>query len=151
MTAVAPEEKGFKQFATGTLHDLPLTRPFYLLNTEGTEYIRQDASADAPVSVPPFSSYLLTDDRTLAVNPTLRMAGLPTATETVVSLSGNDLRVWGGRGCIRVSATEATDLAVYTLGGRLQLCVRIPAGESILTLPVGLYIVNRHKIYVNEY
>lgn len=151
VTAVAPEEKGFKQFATGTLHDLPLTRPFYLLNTEGTEYIRQDASADAPVSVPPFSSYLLTDDRTLAVNPTLRMAGLPTATETVVSLSGNDLRVWGGRGCIRVSATEATDLAVYTFGGRLQLCARIPAGESILTLPVGLYIVNRHKIYVNEY
>lgn len=151
VTAVAPQEKGFKQFATGTLHDLPITRPFYLLNAEGTEYIRQDASADAPVSVQPFSSYLLTDDRTLAVNATLRMAGLPTATETPVALPGDDLRIRGGRGCIHVSALEATRVAVYTFDGRLRLSAPVPVGESVIILPAGLYIVNRHKIYVNEY
>lgn len=146
---VPPTESGFRQFATGSLANIALTRPFYQLNAEGTAYLRTMASAGKPVYLPPFGSYVLTDEETLKSHATLRMAGLPTAVEMPRPLAGG-LQVSGGRGCVRVEAEEDTLLRVYTFSGQLRALQSIPAGETILRLPAGLYIVNGKKVCISE-
>ena len=144
-----PSDNEFRQQTTGVLYAYRLSVPFYRLNADGTEYIRQQASAANPVEIPPFNSYLLTDERTLATHASLRMAGLPTANETLLPVSGK-LQVQGGRGGIRVHATTATPLYIYTYNGRLYRMIRVPAGETFLPLAGGLYLVNREKVFVTE-
>ena len=144
-----PSDNEFRQQTTGVLYAYRLSVPFYRLNADGTEYIRQQASAANPVEIPPFSSYLLTDERTLATHASLRMAGLPTANETLLPVSGK-LQVQGGRGGIRVHATTATPLYIYTYNGRLYRMIRVPAGETFLPLAGGLYLVNREEVFVTE-
>lgn len=146
---VKPSDSEFLQQTTGVLYAHPLTAPFYLLNANGTEYVRQQASAASPVVLPPFSSYLLTDDRTLATHASLRMAGLPTANETVQP-APQPLQVRGCRGGIRVNATTETLLYIYTYSGQLYRASRAEAGESFFSLPAGLYLVNRTKVFVTE-
>lgn len=149
LDAEKPSDNEFLQQATGVLYAHPLTAPFYLLNADGTEYVRQQASATSPVEIPPFSSYLMTDERTMATHASLRMAGLPTANETVLP-APETLQVQGCRGGIRVNATAATPLYIYKYDGRLLRSGSVPAGETFLSLPAGLYLVNRTKVFVTE-
>lgn len=144
-----PDESEFRQQATGVLYTHKLDIPFYLLNTEGTEYERQMAATGSPMEIPPFSSYLLTDDETVATHATLRMAGLPTGNETPAP-EANELHIFGGQGGVRITAVVETLVRIYTPDGRLLLVRTVPAGTTRLPLAAGLYIVNRAKVFVTE-
>lgn len=144
-----PGESEFRQQATGVLYTHKLDIPFYLLNTEGTEYERQMAATGSPMEIPPFSSYLLTDDETVAIHATLRMAGLPTGTETPVP-EANELHIFGGQGGVRITAVAETLVRIYMPDGRLLLVKTVPMGTTRLPLAAGLYIVNRTKVFVTE-
>ncbi len=144
-----PVQGEFRQQATGVLYTHKLDIPFYLLNASGTEYERQMASTGSPMEVQPFSSYLLTDERTVTNYPTLRMAGLPTDNETPVPAKAN-LNITSGRGCVWITATSEMQIRVCAFDGRYLLAKTVPAGKTRLLLPAGLYIVNRTKVYVTE-
>lgn len=144
-----PAQSEYRQQSTGVLYTHTLDLPFYQLNAVGTEYERQMASTGSTMEVPPFSSYLLTDDRTVATHATLRMAGLPTGNETPVPVADR-LRISGGKGCVWITTTTETLIRVCTLDGRLHRVESVPAGTTRLPLAAGLYIVDRTKIYVTE-
>lgn len=144
-----PAQSEYRQQSTGVLYTHTLDLPFYQLNAVGTEYERQMASTGSTMEVPPFSSYLLTDDRTVATHATLRMAGLPTDNETPVPVADR-LRISGGKGCVWITTATETLIRVCTLDGRLHRVESVPVGTTRLPLAAGLYIVDRTKIYVTE-
>lgn len=144
-----PAQSEYRQQSTGVLYTHTLDLPFYQLNGVGTEYERQMASTGSTMEVPPFSSYLLTDDRTVATHATLRMAGLPTGNETPVPVADR-LRISGGKGCVWITTATETLIRVCTLDGRLHRVESVPVGTTRLPLAAGLYIVDRTKIYVTE-
>lgn len=144
-----PAQSEYRQQSTGVLYTHTLDLPFYQLNGVGTEYERQMASTGSTMEVPPFSSYLLTDDQTVATHATLRMAGLPTGNETPVPVA-DCLRISGGKGCVWITTATETLIRVCTLDGRLHRVESVPVGTTRLPLAAGLYIVDRTKIYVTE-
>lgn len=144
-----PAQSEYRQQSTGVLYTHTLDLPFYQLNGVGTEYERQMASTGSTMEVPPFSSYLLTDDQTVATHATLRMAGLPTGNEKPVPVA-DCLRISGGKGCVWITTATETLIRVCTLDGRLHRVESVPVGTTRLPLAAGLYIVDRTKIYVTE-
>lgn len=146
---VTPPTEGFRLLANGTLRNLPITLPFYLLNAAGTEYERQDASATNPIAISPFSSYLLTDRQTVATQATLRLGELSTANEAM-ALPTPALKLWNEHGSLVVEAAEETLLTLYTPSGKQILLRRIPAGQTRIPLPAGVYLVNRQKVRIGK-
>ena len=55
--------------------------------------------------------------------------------------------VKGGE-CIKVTALEAQEVAVYSVDGRLVRKVRVNAGTTRIALPAGVYVVNGEKVLV---
>lgn len=147
--AVIPEPKAgeFVQTASGMLCKMKLERPFYKLSTDGTEYTRVDATTVSPSEILPFTSFLLSDTKTLSVYSTLRMGNLPTAVDTPL-LPDLTVRVTGLTGGVRIESKGEATLQVYTLMGRAVCLKKISAGTTFLPLQPGLYIVNREKVVV---
>lgn len=144
-----PAQGEFRQQTTGVLYAHTLDIPFYQLNAAGTEYERQMASTGSTMKVPPFSSYLLTDDQTVAVHASLRMAGMPTGNEVPVA-TADGLHIYGGQREVRITAVTETVVRIHTIEGRLLLMRTVPAGTTRLALSAGLYLVNRTKVFVTE-
>ena len=53
-----------------------------------------------------------------------------------------------GGDCIKVTALEAQEIAVYSVDGRLVRKVRVNAGTTRIQVPAGMYIVGTNKILV---
>ena len=53
-----------------------------------------------------------------------------------------------GGDCIKVTALEAQEIAVYSLDGRLVRNVRVNAGATRIAVPAGVYVVNGEKVLV---
>lgn len=53
-----------------------------------------------------------------------------------------------GGDCIKVTALQAQDVAVYSVDGRLVRNVRVNAGTTRIALPAGVYVVNGEKVMV---
>ena len=53
-----------------------------------------------------------------------------------------------GGDCIKVTALEAQEIAVYSVDGRLVRKVRVNAGTTRIQVPAGMYIVGNNKILV---
>jgi hypothetical protein len=142
-----PEAGTFVQVAPGTLRKVKMDRPFYQLSTNGIEYARVDASATAPMSVSPFSSFLLSDARTMAANSVFRMSSLPTSTGEV-PLPDLSVRVYGQTGGICLVSDKKQLLRIYSLSGTLVWQRTVEEGSSFVPLSVGFYVVNREKVMV---
>lgn len=59
-----------------------------------------------------------------------------------------EIRAWGGAGCIMVSVSEPTMLSIYSLDGVLVKRMEARGMITIHNLPKGMYIVNRQKVMV---
>ena len=53
-----------------------------------------------------------------------------------------------GGDCLKVTALEAQEIAVYSVDGRLVRKVRVNAGTTRIALPAGVYVVNGEKVLV---
>ena len=53
-----------------------------------------------------------------------------------------------GGDCIKVTALEAQEIAIYSVDGRLVRNVRVNAGTTRIALPAGVYVVNGEKVLV---
>ena len=53
-----------------------------------------------------------------------------------------------GGDCIKVTALEAQEIAIYSVDGRLVRKVRVNAGTTIIALPAGVYVVDGEKVMV---
>lgn len=139
--AVKPAS-GFAAYANGTLDNVVVDQPCYVLNDNGKSFARVDKATIAP-----FRGYLLADAATTAVTPELRMAGIPTATETIVP--GEPLRVSTRRGALTVSTGRSVTVRIYTMNGFPVESFKLEYGERTVFLPTGIYIVNRQKVWVD--
>ena len=53
-----------------------------------------------------------------------------------------------GGDCIKVTALEAQEIAIYSVDGRLVRNVRVNAGTTRIALPAGVYVVDGEKVMV---
>lgn len=53
-----------------------------------------------------------------------------------------------GGDCIKVTALEAQEIAIYSVDGRLVRKVRVNSGTTRIALPAGVYVVNGEKVLV---
>ncbi|MDR2042511.1 MAG: T9SS type A sorting domain-containing protein [Tannerella sp.] len=64
--------------------------------------------------------------------------------------------LWAGRDRLHVQTTEAAELEIYTVAGRLHTRQAVAAGNTEISLPQGVYIVRlngngvRHKIVIRQ-
>ena len=58
------------------------------------------------------------------------------------------LVVYGGSGAIYVSVPKDMDIYIYSFTGQLIRMVRVSGGNSEITVPAGMYIVNGTKVAV---
>lgn len=140
--AVKPAS-GFAAYANGTLDNVVVDQPCYVLGTNGKSFVREMGTT----TIVPFRGYLLADAATTAVTPELRMAGIPTATETIVP--GEPLRVSTRRGALTVSTGRSVTVRIYTMNGFPVESFKLEYGERTVFLPTGIYIVNRQKVWVD--
>lgn len=140
--AVKPAS-GFAAYANGTLDNVMVDQPCYVLGTNGKSFVREMGTT----TIVPFRGYLLADAATTAVTPELRMAGIPTATETIVP--GEPLRVSTRRGALTVSTGRSVTVRIYTMNGFPVESFKLDYGERTVFLPTGIYIVNRQKVWVD--
>lgn len=139
--AVKPAS-GFAAYANGTLDEIQVSQPCYVLKADGKSFTRVNTA-----TISPFRGYLLADAATTAVTPELRMAGIPTATETIVP--GEPLRVSTHRGALTVSTGRSVTVRIYTMNGFPVESFKLDYGERTVFLPTGIYIVNRQKVWVD--
>lgn len=139
--AVKPAS-GFAAYANGTLDEIQVSQPCYVLKADGKSFTRVNTA-----TISPFRGYLLADAATTAVTPELRMAGIPTATETIVP--GEPLRVSTRRGALTVSTGRSVTVRIYTMNGFPVESFKLDYGERTVFLPTGIYIVNRQKVWVD--
>lgn len=139
--AVKPAS-GFAAYANGTLDEIQVSQPCYVLKADGKSFTRVNTA-----TISPFRGYLLADAATTAVTPELRMAGIPTATETIVP--GEPLRVSTRRGTLTVSTGRSVTVRIYTMNGFPVESFKLDYGERTVFLPTGIYIVNRQKVWVD--
>lgn len=60
----------------------------------------------------------------------------------------DSLVVYGGSGAIYVSVPKDMDIYIYSFTGQLIRMVRVSGGNSEITVPAGMYIVNGTKVAV---
>lgn len=77
---------------------------------------------------------------------TLNVSDPTTGLEVAVSAAKTD--VYGVDGGVHVSAADETAVAVYAPMGALVDYRTVPAGETTIALPAGIYIVNGQKVAV---
>ena len=53
-----------------------------------------------------------------------------------------------GGDCVKVTALEAQEIAIYSVDGRLVRKVHVNAGTTRIALPAGVYVVNGEKVLV---
>lgn len=69
---------------------------------------------------------------------TIRIEGIRQGVDNVLI---PESKVWGYKGVVYFSLPAATDVSVYTLTGNLYERRRLPAGDSRLPLPAGVYLI----------
>lgn len=138
--AVKPAS-GFAAYANGTLGEITVDQPCYILNGEGDTFVRMENNPN----ILPFRGYLLADAATTAITPMLRAGGLPTGIQPVVD---GRLRVTTRQGALTVACEKTVTVRVFTMNGFPVATFRLDAGERTINLPTGIYIVNRQKVWV---
>lgn len=89
-----------------------------------------------------------TADLVFANNSVYDFHGITGTHSAVESLpSANALQVMGGRGQIRIIAPVATTARLCTVGGNTRL-LTLHAGETVIPLAPGLYLLDSRKIQV---
>ncbi|MBP3517013.1 MAG: hypothetical protein J6K31_01105 [Parabacteroides sp.] len=73
----------------------------------------------------------------------IRISGIVKNPDAVAneSLKADQVKVWGGTGCLYMQSGTPQEVRVYTFSGSLLRQGRIPAGDSRWYLPAGPYIV----------
>ncbi|MCM1108490.1 MAG: C10 family peptidase [Clostridium sp.] len=62
--------------------------------------------------------------------------------------AGDDLRVTGGRGCIRMESATMQRVRIYNLSGYLIGECSVSGTKTVGGLPAGVYVVNHRKVAV---
>ena len=76
---------------------------------------------------------------------TLTVTDLSSGLELNVVAAASVIAVPGG---VRVSTPAGQQVTVYSVTGALVKAVGVPAGDTVITLPAGFYIVNGQKVAV---
>ena len=99
---------------------------------------RGNTIATAFLSSTPGSERLQVTVRNITAATTIIITGVnPVANEPTPTAT----RVWGYNGMAYFSLAEQTDVSIYTFNGILYDKCTLPAGDSSIQLPAGLYII----------
>ena len=122
------------------LADLTLSN-IYVLNDEGTRFVLK---ADNYV-VKPFEAFIVANAVTRARVTSLRVGGdIATGIEQPVVVATT--RIWGTRGMLHINAAVPADVMIVTPAGQTLRTVKVPAGDTTLALPAGIYFVRCNDI-----
>lgn len=70
------------------------------------------------------------------------------AATAINEVTSENFSVFGGNGEIIVNTEKASNVSVYTTGGKLVKVAEVVEGENSIAVAPGLYIVNNHKVIV---
>lgn len=70
------------------------------------------------------------------------------AATAIDEVTSENFSVFGGNGEIIVNTEKASNVSVYTTGGKLVKVAEVVEGENSIAVAPGLYIVNNHKVIV---
>lgn len=70
------------------------------------------------------------------------------AATAIDGVTSDNFSVFGGNGEIIVNTEKASNVSVYTTGGKLVKVAEVAEGENSIAVAPGLYIVNNHKVIV---
>ena len=66
----------------------------------------------------------------------------------IATVEANDMKVINGKGEITIVTDAPASVAIYTLTGAQVRQIELVEGNNVITLPAGIYIVNRQKVVV---
>ncbi len=66
----------------------------------------------------------------------------------IATVEANDMKVINGKGEITIVTDAPASVAIYTLTGAQVRQIELVEGNNVVTLPAGIYIVNRQKVVV---
>ncbi len=66
----------------------------------------------------------------------------------IATVEANDMKVINGKGEITIVTDAPASVAIYTLTGAQVRQIELVEGNNVVTLPAGIYVVNRQKVVV---
>lgn len=122
------------------LADLTLSG-IYVLNDEGTRFMLKTGD----YVVKPFEAFIVANAVTRARVASLRVGGdIATGNEQPVVVATT--RIWGTLGMLHINAAVPADVMIVTPAGQTRRTVKVPAGDTTLALPAGIYFVRCNGI-----
>lgn len=137
---------GFASYANETLDGFVLTDACYVLSDDGKNFTRITASTYSNITIPPFRGYLSADPATTTRLASFRVSGMPTGIELPTGF--NDLKIRSGHGCLILESSAPVHIYIHSINGYCLRSFKFAGGRTEITLPHGVYIVNRQKVIV---
>ncbi|WP_298553749.1 DUF6383 domain-containing protein [uncultured Parabacteroides sp.] len=136
----AEAQAAFSFVANPNTHPITLNKTAYVLNPEGTKFERTDGA-----EIPAFGSYILADAGTTSTLRSLKIGDTPTGNE-VIAVEGYFVRT--GKGTIIIHTAEPVQVTVVDMLGRVYFNARVASDGYQISVPAGIYAVNRQKVIV---
>ena len=133
-------QAAFSFVANPNTHPITLNKTAYVLNDEGTKFERTDGA-----TIPAFGSYILADEGTTSTLRSLKIGDTPTGNE-VIAVEGYFVRT--GKGTIIIHTAEPVQVTVVDMLGRVYFNARVASDGYQISVPAGIYAVNRQKVIV---
>ena len=140
LTKAGKAQAAFSFVANPNTHPITLNKTAYVLNDEGTKFERTDGA-----TIPAFGSYILADEGTTSTLRSLKIGDTPTGNE-VIAVEGYFVRT--GKGTIIIHTAEPVQVTVVDMLGRVYFNARVASDGYQISVPVGIYAVNRQKVIV---
>lgn len=87
------------------------------------------------------NTYLIDNISLLPIPGAINSVVVPQATR-------NAIKAWGSNGQVTIRCESDRKIAIYGIDGRMVYCKQCPAGETIVPLGAGIYIVEGTKVVV---
>lgn len=140
LTKASEVNAAFSFVANPNTHPITLNKTAYVLDEDGKTFKRTEGA-----TIPAFGSYILADENTTSTLRSLRVGDTPTANEVVV-VEGYFVRT--GKGVIVIHTSEPVQVTVVDMLGRIYYNARVASDGYQISVPAGIYAVNRQKVVV---
>lgn len=137
----ATNSPAFKICANPNTCTIQLNQEAYILSDNGKTF---DLAYNPEIK--PFQSYILADQKTTLTLRSMRLEDTPTSNEQIVPAQG--YYVEAGKGFITIHTAEPVQVTVVDMLGRVYYNALVAYDSFRISLPAGIYAVNKQKVIV---
>lgn len=141
MPAAPTGSTAFSICANPNTYTVKLDQEAYILSDNGKTF---DLMYNPEIK--PFQSYILADQNTTLTLRSITLKDTPTGNEQIVPVKGYYVET--GRGSITIHTAEPVQVTVVDMLGRVCYNALVTYDNFQITLPAGIYAVNRQKVIV---